>query len=44
MAEIILSSNTIFEEINEKMSCGSFAIAHCVSEDFQLSRGIAVQF
>ncbi|XP_022161687.1 uncharacterized protein LOC111027592 [Myzus persicae] len=42
MYEIVLSSKTIFEEINE--ACGSFAVAHCVSEDFQMSRGVAVQF
>ncbi|CAI6377400.1 unnamed protein product [Macrosiphum euphorbiae] len=42
MSEIVLSSKTIFEEISE--ACGSFAVAHCVSEDLQMSRGVAVQF
>jgi len=42
MSQIVLSSKTIFEEINE--ACGSFAVAHCVSKDFQMSWGIAVQF
>jgi len=38
MSEIVLSSKTIFEEISE--ACGSFAVAHCVSEDLQMSRGL----
>jgi len=46
MAEIVVTSTNVFEEINNATiaSCGSFAVAHCVSEDFQMSRGIAVQF
>eukprot|EP00102_Acyrthosiphon_pisum_P024216 XP_016661426.1 PREDICTED: uncharacterized protein LOC107884251 [Acyrthosiphon pisum] len=44
MAEIVLSSNTIIEEINAITSAGTFAVAHCVSEDFLMSRGVAVQF
>ncbi|XP_060869827.1 ADP-ribose glycohydrolase OARD1-like [Metopolophium dirhodum] len=39
-----MSSNTIIEEINSITSAGTFAVAHCVSEDFQMSRGVAVQF
>jgi len=40
MAEIVLSSNTIFEQINATTSAKPFAVVHCVSEDFQISRGV----
>jgi len=48
MVTIILSVNDVFAEIDaalSKLSVGEkLATAHCVSEDFQMGRGIAVNF
>jgi len=44
MVQIVLSSKSMLEEINATTSHETFAVAHCVSEDLQMSKGIAVQF
>jgi len=49
MATINLTLKSVFEEIEVASAIHGdkkekFATAHCVSEDFQMGRGIAVSF
>ncbi|XP_050063666.1 ADP-ribose glycohydrolase OARD1-like [Aphis gossypii] len=44
MVEIVLSSSNVMDTIETTICSGTFAVAHCVSEDMQMGKGLAVSF
>jgi len=48
MEKFVLSENSLFGEIEQRAQWAhnneKLATAHCVSEDFQMGKGIAVNF